>query len=344
VADVEDLPALVVRPRSLTGVRISFSDDAQDFLSPGWQRAAEADPAATFFHMPRYLKLYWEELGHESDLLLAFAEEDGETNGAVAFERTGRRLRFLGGTEVTDYMGPVAIPGTEDRMGKELVESLLELEWTEADLRGLPEDSPWLGRIRAAMEEAGLTAEVAEDSVAPLLELPATYEEYLAALPGKLRHEIKRKARRLEVETGGYELTRSTAETLVADLDCFVALHRSSEGPKGKFMEPGMEIFFRRLGEEFVGDGTFRLTFLEIDGVKTAGAIGFSYRGTFFLYNSAYDREWSRLAPGLVLVGALVRRAIDDGCGRFDMLKGDLEYKYRFGATPRAVKRLVIRR
>ena len=325
-------------------MRISFSVDAQDFLRPEWVRVVDADPAATFFHLPRYLKLYWEEFGHDSDLLLAFAEEDGETVGAVAFERTGGRLAFLGGTEVTDYMGPVAIPGTEERVAKELVDALAGLEWDEADLRGLPEDSPWLGRLRGAVDDAGLWVGVGDDSVAPMLELPGTYEEYLVLLPGKLRHEIKRKARRLEAEAGGYSHMRSTPETLGEDLDCFVAMHRSSEGPKGKFMQPGMEIFFRRLGAEFVRDGTFRLTFLEVDGVKVAGAIGFSYRGTFFLYNSAYDREWSRLAPGMVLVSDLVKGAIEAGCRGFDMLKGDLEYKYRFGAKPRAVKRLVIRR
>src|SRR5206468_3559875 len=61
VADAEDVPALVVRPRPLTAVRISFSGDVQDFLRPSWVRVVDADPAATFFHMPRYLKLYWEE-------------------------------------------------------------------------------------------------------------------------------------------------------------------------------------------------------------------------------------------------------------------------------------------
>ena len=174
--------------------------------------------------------------------------------------------------------------------------------------------------------------------------LPPTFDEYLAVLPGKLRHEIRRKARRLQEETGGYRLEHATAATLTEDLDCFVELHRSSEGPKGKFMEPGMEIFFRRLGEEFLGDGVFRMAFVEVEGTKVAGAIGFSYDGVFLLYNSAYDRGWSRLAPGLVLVGDLIAEAIDEGCRAFDMLKGDLEYKYRFGSTPRRVRRLVVRR
>ncbi|MDP9343665.1 MAG: GNAT family N-acetyltransferase [Actinomycetota bacterium] len=326
-------------------MRISFSDDPRDFLRRDWSEVVDADPGATFFHAPRYLKLYWEELGQDVELLLAFAEEDGRTVGAVAFERLGRTLRFLGGTEVTDYMGPVAVPGTEDRVAKELIDAVAGLDWwTDADLRGLPEDSPWLSRLQDAAAGEGLSSQVAEDSVAPCLHLPPTYEEYLAGLPSKLRHEIRRKARRLDGEVGRHALVLATTETLEDDLGRFVALHRSSEGPKGKFMVPGMEIFFRRLGETFLPEGIFRLAFLEAGGERMAGAIAFTFRETTYLYNSAFDRGHRGLAPGMVLVADLIDRAIADGCRRFDLLKGDLAYKYRFGARPRPVKRLVLGR
>ncbi len=100
------------RRRQLVSVRIVFSEDGRDFHRRGWHELVQADPAGTFFHTPAYLKLYWEEFGEQPDhLLLAFAEEDDGTQvGAVAFERIGETLRFLGGTEVTDYMGPVGLP------------------------------------------------------------------------------------------------------------------------------------------------------------------------------------------------------------------------------------------
>ncbi len=71
-----------------------------------------ADPAGTIFHTPDFLKLYWEEFGEEPEhLLLAFGEDDGGAQvSAAAFELIGDTLRFLGGTEVTDYMGPVGMP------------------------------------------------------------------------------------------------------------------------------------------------------------------------------------------------------------------------------------------
>jgi CelD/BcsL family acetyltransferase involved in cellulose biosynthesis len=330
-------------------MRIVFSEDGRDFHRRGWHELVEADPGGTFFHTPAYLKLYWEEFGETPDhLLLAFAEEDdGAQVGAVAFERIGDTLRFLGGTEVTDYMGPVGLPDRQDAMAKELWTALLAREdWHDADLRGLPDDRPWLGLLRDAAAAADLTVAVTDDQngVAPFLALPATWEGYLEALSSKHRHEIKRKARKLTEEAGGFRIVTADAGSLTPLLDRFVELHRTSEGPKGVFLVPGMEIFFRRLGEAFCADGVFRLTFIEVGGELAAGTIGFVWGGTWYLYNSAFDRSWGSLAPGMVLVAEDIRLAIGEGCAGFDLLKGDYRYKYRFGPYPRAVKRLVVRR
>jgi CelD/BcsL family acetyltransferase involved in cellulose biosynthesis len=237
-------------------VRIAFSEDGQDFHRRGWNQLVDADPAGTFFHTPAYLKLYWEEFGETPDhLLLAFAEEDDGTQvGAVAFERIGGTLRFLGGTEVTDYMGPVGIPERHDAIAKELWSALLTREdWADADLRGLLEVHPWVGLLRDAAAGQGLAVDELQDpdDVAPYLPLAPTWDGYLASLPAKLRHEIRRKARKLTEEAGRYRIVTADEETLDPLLDRFVELHRMSEGPKGVFMVPGMEIFFRRLGQAF---------------------------------------------------------------------------------------------
>lgn len=330
-------------------MRITFSEDGRDFQRRGWTELVDADPAGTFFHTPAYLKLYWEEFGETPDhLLLAFAEEDDGTQvGAVAFERIGETLRFLGGTEVTDYMGPVGVPDRQDAIAKELWSALLGRDdWSDADLRGLLEVHPWVELLRDAAAASGMAVEEQEDQngVAPYLPLAATWDGYLESLPSKLRHEIKRKARKLTEEAGPYRIVTATRDTLIPLLDRFVELHRMSEGPKGVFMVPGMEIFFRRLGEAFCADGTFRLSFIEVGEQLAAGTIGFEFGGESLLYNSAFDRAWGNLAPGMVLVAEDIRMAIGSGCSAFDLLKGDYQYKYRFGAHPRAVKRLVVSR
>lgn len=322
-------------------MHIELADDPTAFVSRDWTALVRADPTGTFFHTPAYLKLWWEEFGTGS-LLLAFAMEGREPIGACAFEVVERKLTFLGGLDVTDYMGPVARPGRERAVAKELVAAVARTPgWDGADLRGVAVDSPWFEALREAMESSGLLAERSVGSVALVLELPGSYEGYLAALPARLRHEIRRKARRMEGEGEGPRLRSATPDSAAEDLDRFIDLHRASPEPKGRFMRPGMEMFFRRLAEAFLPRGALHLTYLEVEGRRAAGAIGFTFGNTFSLYNSAFDRDLAHLSPGMVLVADLIERAIQAGCGRFDMLTGDLAYKHRFGPAPRPIGRLV---
>ena len=329
-------------------LEVVFSEDPRDFLRRDWSELVRLDPSGTIFHTPDFLKLYWEEFGEEPDhLLLAFGEDAGAQVAAAAFERIGDTLRFLGGTEVTDYLGPVGRPDATTAFSDALWTELLERrDWRIADLRGLPEDSSWLAALRDAAGAHGLAVEETEDQngVAPYLELPATWDAYLQQISSKLRHEIRRKAKKLETEAGPFRIETATSATLLPLLDRFVELHRMSEGPKGVFMVPGMEIFFRRLGEALCERGIFRLSFIRVNGELAAGTIGFEFEGTTSLYNSAFDRGWQQLAPGMVLVAENVRQAIEQGCEIFDFLKGDYAYKYRFGARKRIVKRLVVTR
>ncbi len=326
-------------------MRVELTGDASAFHARGWGDLVAADPEGTFFHTPAYLKLWWEEFGRGTLLLAFVVNAEGRLVAACPFEVVEGTLRFMGGFDVTDYMGPVSLPGLEEVAANELMRALaFEVRWERADLRGLPIDGRWLATLDAAATPLGLSVERGYDGVAPSIELPHAFDSYLDGLPAKLRHEIRRKERRLIEEVGPYRITLSTPDTLDGDMDRFVELHKSSPGPKGRFMHAGMEIFFRRLGEAFLAPHVFHLAFIEVEGRKAAGAIGFAFKKTLSLYNSAFDREFSRLSPGMVLVADLIRRAIAAGRARFDMLKGDLEYKYRFGAVPREIGKLLLTR
>ena len=320
---------------------LEWVEDPRAFVARDWTDLVEADPEASFFHTPRYLKLYWEEFG--ADRLLIGLEPNG--TGAAAFEVRGGVLAFLGGTEVTDYMGPVGPASTRDAAAKEVMAALAARDdWDAADLAGVPEDGTWLPALESAARDNGLVPERDADGVAPFLQLPGSCDEYLAGLPGKLRHEIRRKERRLREGLPDVRLVDARPETVDEALDAFIEMHRSSRGEKGRFMVPGMQLFFRRLAEELIPDGTMRLSTMEADGRPIAAAIGFRWRDRFLLYNSAYDHAHAQAAPGMVLVAELIRTSIEEGRTGFDMLKGDLSYKYRFGARPRRVCRLRIRR
>ena len=323
---------------------VEWLDDPRAFAARDWTPLVEADPDATFFHTPRWLKLYWEELGRGS-LEVARVHHGDRDLAAAAFELHDGTLTWLGGFEVTDYLGPVGPPAERGAAAKELVAALCgRNDWTEADLAGLPEDGAWLPALVDAATAVGLDPVVEDDGVAPFVELPDSYDAYLGALPSKQRHEIRRKERRMRERYPDARLVDVEPAGLPRAMDDFVGLHRSSTGDKGRFMVPGMELFFRRFAEELLGDGTLRLVFVESDGTRLAAAMGFRWRDRFLLYNSAYDHAFREVGPGMVLVADLIRSAIEEGLRGFDMLKGNLSYKYRFGARRRRIMRLRLRR
>ena len=50
------------------------------------------------------------------------------------------------------------------------------------------------------------------------------------------------------------------------------------------------------------------------------------------------------LSPGVVLLERLVRRAIERGKCRVDLLRGDEPYKYEWGGIDEPVQRILVRR
>jgi CelD/BcsL family acetyltransferase involved in cellulose biosynthesis len=88
--------------------------------------------------------------------------------------------------------------------------------------------------------------------------------------------------------------------------------------------------------------GCLHLAFLEIDGKKAAGYLSFDYLNRLWVYNSGIDRSFTEYSPGWVLLGELLKWANENQRSAFDFMRGDEDYKYRFGATDRFVMRAII--
>ncbi len=172
-----------------------------------------------------------------------------------------------------------------------------------ADLRGLAEDRPWLGAApRGGRDAAGSTSwrtrirtAWRRSSRSPRHGMRTSTDSRRSSATrssGRRRSSSRRRGR-----SGS---SRPTTATLVIPLlDRFVELHRMSEGPKGVFMVPGMEIFFRRLGEAFCAEGVFRLTMIEVGGGARRRDDRVRLRsGPRYLYNSAFDRSLGRAGAG----------------------------------------------
>ncbi|GAB4272894.1 MAG: hypothetical protein Kow0092_28070 [Deferrisomatales bacterium] len=287
------------------------------------------------FILPPWLESWWGAFGGGARPWLRSVREGDRLLGVLPFVVRGDRAGFLGGPDLCDYQDVPAVPGREGDVlaaaGAELARQgvrVLELDSVHersGALKGLTDPSfPWPVEI----ERVGVTVE---------LELPPTWEDYLAALAKKERHELRRKLRRLH--GAGTAAFRRVARPGPGDVEAFLRLFRASREDKAAFLEPRREGFFRTLIARAAEAGLLRLFFLELEGQPAAAVLCFEHAGTVYLYNNGYDPEWGRLSVGLLSKVCSVRDAIERGLARYDFLRGAEPYKMRLGGRPRDLYR-----
>jgi CelD/BcsL family acetyltransferase involved in cellulose biosynthesis len=255
----------------------------------------------------------------------------------------GPVLRLVGGTEVTDYLDLIAVAGREEEVWKALLPVLAEVPWRAVDLRPVPGASSTAGLLTGLAASTGLTCRTEVEDGCPVIELPETWDGYLAGLSGKDRHELRRKLRRAEAGRPRVEVARTPA-AMAALLDGFVALHRRSKVGKARFMDEPMEAFFRELGRALAAAGLAALWMLWLEERPAAALFCLEQGGTVSLYNSGFDPEARAMSPGVVLIARTIEDAVTRGFRRYDFLRGEEPYKYGFGAVPTEVLRVTLER
>ena len=270
--------------------------------------------------------------------ILAATDAAGTLTGLLPLYEDGpERQRILGGVDVSDYLDLIAPDGGEAEVWTALLQHRAgqTVAW---DLHGIRSASATATLLPELAPAHGLTASVEREDRCPVLALPKTWDEYLARLSGKDRHELRRKIRRLERELPG---ASPTSHATVAGWDeamtRFLTLHRLSKVGKARFMDERMERFFRSATARLAAAGWARLWFLEFEGAAVAGFLCLEYGGSVGLYNSGFDPARATLAPGIVLLAHVIRDAIDRGFPVFDFLRGEEPYKYGFGPSPEDV-------
>ena len=284
-------------------------------------------------------------LGGRPLQILTVNDADSSLRGALPlYEEAPGRWRIVGGEDVSDYLDAIAAPGAEAAVWEALLQHRAS-DRTVWELRGLRPDSATLTLVPELAAAHGFGAAAEREERCPVLPLPATWDEYLARLSGKDRHELRRKMRKLESELPAVSVrAHATLDGWDAAMTAFLGLHRASRTGKARFMDERMEQFFRGVLRPLVAAGWARLWFLESAGVPVATFLCVEYGGAVGLYNSGFDPAHARLAPGIVLLGHLIRDAIERAVPVFDFLRGEEPYKYAFGPTPRDLLRLEVAR
>jgi hypothetical protein len=302
-------------------------------LKDEWNQLLVDSPRHVPFLRYEYLDTWWQTRGGgewpESELAIVSAHDKDRLVGiAPLFKAVYKEipsLLLLGSIEISDYLDFIVRPADLDAFLGGLLPFLKTnlMGWQALDLQG------WRFEVTLLQHS-------------PFIKLPGDWETYLASIDKKQRHEIRRKMRRAEqsdLPVRWYIL--EDGSRLEEEVEAFLMLMAQDE-KKARFLTPPMRQHMHLTARCAFDVGCLHLAFLEIDGIKAAGHLSFLYLNRLWLYNSGIDTRFNQYSPGWVLLGNLLKWSNEQKLTEFDFMRGDEEYKYRFGGVNQSVMRVLI--
>jgi CelD/BcsL family acetyltransferase involved in cellulose biosynthesis len=305
-----------------------------------WAGLHAAQPEATPFMSPAWATAWWPRYGNGARPLTIVVRDAGEVVALapLAMRRRGP-LRTLEpvGVDPGDYWDVLARPDIRAEAVREVARELLRRAgaWDAAVLRCLP---PGSGLIEA-LREQGARIGIDKPIPAPAIELPATFDEYLASLSSSRRQNLRRHLKRLD----GGEVTLhevSDAAELGPALDRWQAFRRAQWDSAGRDINPEhLSERFRAFVEEVVTAllpaGQAMVWEFRRDGEVVGTYVNFADPLSYFWYLGGFDPAVASLGLGKIAIGHGIRTSVEAGRRRYDFARGAEEYKYWYGAQDR---------
>ena len=320
-----------------------FSD-----LREEWHDLLTNSDSNQVFLTHEWLSIWW-SVYHPGQIRALVVRDDlGQCQGIAPWfisEMDGERVvRPIGCVDVTDYVDVIVRRGAEAAVFQALAGWLAEhrSDFDVIRICNFPQDSPALAELPTLAQAEGFDVTVQVEDVCPMIRLPGSFEDYIAGLDKKNRHELRRKIRRATGLVAWY--IAGAEHDLEAELEQFLRLMAASTPDKAEFLEnPSNVEFFRQMVPVIAQRGWLQLAFLTVNGQAAAAYLNFDYENRIMVYNSGLDPEaHGHLSPGIVLLARLIEYAI--ACKRewFDFLRGNEPYKYDMGGQDTQVYRMEI--
>ncbi len=310
----------------------TITEESFASLTSYWTNSSHNLRWDSIFVLPGWLQVWWQAFGSGAELYLRAVRQKEKIIGIAPLLVRNKTASIIGSADVCDYVDFVVTPGMERDFFTVLLDDLRRKGVNHLDLSPLRPDSTVLTNLAGIAKERKYDILGNTEDISLELELPSTWDEYLATLAGRQRHEVRRKLRRLwEAGNIDYHFVEDSAAVHEA-MDTFLTLFSRSRKDKAAFMTARMESFFRSLADTMAGARLLRIGILELDKVPAAMVMCFDYNDCVYLYNSAYDPDYRSLSVGLLSKVLCIKDSIQRGSKRFDFLKGQEAYKYHLGS------------
>jgi len=275
-----------------------------------WDAFVASAPDSTFCHLAGWRDIMADALGHEC-LYAVACDDAGEWRAVLPLVRVRSQLfgDYLLSLPFLNAGGPVGVP--------EAVATLIEHAVGAARRLGVD-----LLELRARHRIASPLA-VSQRKTTVRLDLPASADALFQSFPAKLRSQVRRAQKEgLQVRFGGDQL------------DAFYEVFARDQRRLGT---PALShAFFNRVRSTFADRVVFGVVYR--GGQPIAAGHGWVWRDEFEMKAAGSLREYSRIAPSMLLYWAFLEHTIARGVRVFDFGRctpgsGNHRFKLQWGGA-----------
>jgi len=354
-------PAITIRSQAITTMHVELANTAPQLaaLAVEWNTLADSMP----FHTWDWLGTWWKYYGSapSRDLLTSrrlfvlTVYDDAQVDGLSGERKLigiapwrldhnaiqGSVIRWLGDGEVcTDHLSLICRPSDANRVAAAIADALTTefTDWDRLDLDHVDADDETIVRLLTDLDQNGCQVQQHASHSCWVLDLPETWDDYLASLSKSHRKQLRQLERRvLESDRAAWYRVESK-DDLHRAWSVLVDLHqrrRNSLGEPGCFASQTFHDFHREVVDKFVERDALRMSWMELDGVPAAAEYHLAGGDTTYAYQGGVDPERLDDEPGRLSTILCLRHAINEGHRQVDFLRGNEPYKAHWRATPR---------
>lgn len=360
----EDAGSRTARPirEPVQVVRFSNLEPLAPLAGP-WDRLAGEVP----FRSWAWLSAWWRHYGNGCTqplpavalCVLGVIDSCGDLVGIAPWyiERTatrGRVLRALGSGEVcSDYVSLLCRPEHAASVAASLAEWLMAAQshdsaepadwrghrWDLLELTAVDSHDAAICSLCDALETHDCAVYRRPGPNCWRIDLPDSWEQYLAMLSKDHRKQVRRAWDRLFRPGRAVLRTASSEKELADGVTILSELHRRRRnllGQPGCFASSRFAAFHGEVMHAMLETGRLGLHWIELNGVAVAAEYQLLGGDTVYAYQSGIAPEALEDSPGALAHAATIRKAIEEGRRGFDFLRGDEPYKAHWRARPHA--------
>lgn len=296
--------------------------DGLDGLRPSWDRLASQAPRSPYETFT-WLRA-WTDVYVPASLALAEVERsDGTIAGLGLIEVCANGHWRFAGAPVSSTRGLLCAPGSESAVWRAF----------EGWLRRNRKEWTTLGTVTAPLLGGRIALAHAVEVVVPSMDLPASFDEYLAERSSRTRKGMRQRMRKLERAHG--EIVPVAADDREAALRDMVRMHGERARYKGEIHDD-VDARLARLLDVVAAapDGpAVRVTELVVASERAGVNVRIDHDGTAYSYSDGVSVNHLDMSPGIAFELDSIRDAIERGIRRYDLGPGEYDYKRKLGAA-----------